>query len=495
MSEYHKATRSLFSTKQAITRSPTQKMKGTVYSVAQIVHQVSQKLKYDIPTVQIRGEISSFKPWRTGHWYFNIQDDKAILPCVMFRHHNNKIQQKIEDGQEVILTAQLSLYEPQARFQATVTNIQPVGRGDILQELEALRKHFWDKGYCAAELKKALPAVPKHIALITSPQGAALHDMCRIFKDRRVPCAFSLFPCRVQGQQAPAEIVRAIHQADMAPDIDTIIIARGGGALEDLLAFSAQSVVESIHACSKPVIVGVGHETDRMIADDVADIRAATPTHAAETIAQHFEVIRHHFAEQVTRLTEQLEHRYLKEQERLLHLKRQLKAPWLKTADMRERLLAGQHRLKQQLLSLWHQSAQQVDTNLLKLEQRKPNVRIHLTQERLERCVQQLRRPAIDERLAFYQKDIRHDQERLNRQMDMQLAHHRATFLHAIDQLEARSPMQTLRRGFAHASNSKGQTMTSISKVRRGDRFTLRLVDGQITGEVIDLEESIEDTK
>ncbi|MBN4077412.1 exodeoxyribonuclease VII large subunit [Sulfobacillus acidophilus] len=299
--------------------------KSNVLLVSDLVLNVKKIVEKGFANVAVIGEISSFKCWRSGHWYFDLKDKKAVLPAVMFRFLCQKVKFEPKDGMQVILHGKVSLYAAQSKIQIVVNNIEPVGKGALALAFEQLKEKLAKEGLFAAVNKKALPAFPKTIGLVTSPQGAVLRDMLKILKQRMPKCSVLLAPAKVQGKTAARDIAQAIKNIDESGFVDAIIVGRGGGSLEDLWAFNEEEVARAIFACKTPIISAVGHETDFSIADFVADLRAATPTHAAQIVVPNILDIQNALSVQLKNLGSALKkpllHAYLLLQRAALSLK------------------------------------------------------------------------------------------------------------------------------------------------------------------------------
>lgn len=262
-----------------------------IYQVGELAREVRLVLEQSFPMVWVEGEISNLRTPASGHWYFTLKDDQAQLRCAMFRNRNRFIRTAPRDGVSVIIRGRLSLYEGRGEFQAIVEHLEPAGEGALRIAFEELKRRLQAEGLFAAERKRALPALPHHVGVITSASGAALRDVLTVLRRRFAPIPVTILPVSVQGDQAVRDIVRALRMARMlpslvgAPPLDVLILGRGGGSLEDLKAFNDEAVARAIADCPIPVIAAVGHEVDFTIADFVADVRAPTPSAAAELVA------------------------------------------------------------------------------------------------------------------------------------------------------------------------------------------------------------------
>ncbi len=250
------------------------------------------EIDYRLQDVEVSGEISNFSQARSGHLYFTMKDAGAQLKCVMWRSAAERLHFSPGDGDAVVATGHISVYEAGGNYQLYATGLQPAGRGDLALAFEKLKERLSDEGLFDPEHKKAIPATPKKIGIVTSADAAALRDILNVLNRRYPLVSVLIAPTLVQGADAPPQIVRALQWLDGRSDIDTIIVARGGGSVEDLWAFNDERVVRAIFAATHPVITGVGHEVDFTIADFVADQRAPTPSAAAEIAVPDIEEIR-----------------------------------------------------------------------------------------------------------------------------------------------------------------------------------------------------------
>jgi len=252
-----------------------------VASVSDITQQIKQLLESSFRDVLVEGEISNVNQSRNGHYYFTVKDDNAQLPCVIWRSTAERQGVKLSDGQQVVLGGDIQVYAPHGRYQMIVSLVQQAGIGRLQQKFEELKEKLQKEGLFDDVHKKALPSFPTHIGVITSSTGAAFHDIRSTFEQRWPLATLYLHHASVQGLNSAGELVDAIQAMQQQPDIDVLIIGRGGGSLEDLWPFNEEKVARAIFECTIPVISAVGHEVDFSISDFVADSRAATPTQAA----------------------------------------------------------------------------------------------------------------------------------------------------------------------------------------------------------------------
>ena len=252
-----------------------------VYSVSRLNREVRLLLETGLPVLWLEGELSNFAAPASGHWYFSLKDAGAQVRCAMWRQRNSTVRFRPKDGVAVLVRARVGLYEPRGEYQLLVEHLEEAGEGALKREFEKLKAKLAAEGLFAAERKRPLPAVPRRIGVVSSPTGAAIHDILRVLRARFPAAGVLLYPTAVQGAAAVPEIVKAIEAASRRNECDVLIIARGGGSLEDLWCFNDERVARAIAACRIPTVSGVGHEVDVTIADFVADIRAPTPSAAA----------------------------------------------------------------------------------------------------------------------------------------------------------------------------------------------------------------------
>jgi len=253
-------------------------------SVGELALELQHVLAAEIGPVRVRGEISRFTAARSGHWYFTLKDADAALDCVMFRGSNRYVRFRPAVGDRVVIAGELDLYAPRGQLNLVARRMMRDGEGDLAARIEALKRALAAEGLFDPARKQPLPPLPRAVGVATSPTGAAFQDILRVTGERFPGIPILLAPCRVQGSEAPTEVVRALHTLVEDGRADVIIVGRGGGSAEDLMAFNDERVARAIARCPIPVVSAVGHETDVTIADLVADVRAATPSHAAELV-------------------------------------------------------------------------------------------------------------------------------------------------------------------------------------------------------------------
>lgn len=290
-------------------------------TVSELTSNIRDLLEGCFPDIWIEGEISNFKRHTSGHWYFVLKDEQAQIRCASFRNQNAYIRFQPEDGAKVVAKGSLSVYEPRGEYQLIVSSIRPLGRGELQQALEELKVRLAAEGLFSEERKRPIRRIPNRIAIITSPKGAVLHDILKVLARRNPAVSILVCPVRVQGSEAAREIVEAFRVLNRRTDIDTIILARGGGSSEDLSSFNEESVVRAIADSKIPVISAIGHETDFTLADFVADRRAPTPSAAAEIVAIDISELRAEIAGYLSALDSQIRYILLESRHHLERLR------------------------------------------------------------------------------------------------------------------------------------------------------------------------------
>ena len=321
----------------------------TILTVSELNHSAKDLLEHTFPLVWICGEISNLRRYDSGHWYFSLKDSNAQVRCVIFNHKNKTLNWKPEDGMQVEVRALVTLYKTRGDFQLNVATIRLAGKGDLFKTFEQLKVRLEKEGLFESIRKKPLPAFPKQIGIVTSSSGAALRDVLSTLRHRMPSIPIVIYPTQVQGDDAPAKIVKSIQTAAIRNECDVLILCRGGGTIEDLWAFNEETIARAIDLCHIPIICGIGHETDFTIADFVADVRAPTPTGAAHLVCpdsgeltQHIKTLNRHiqriiqsFLENHMQHIDMLSHRLMHPDERiniqtirLQHLNERLAGCW-----------------------------------------------------------------------------------------------------------------------------------------------------------------------
>lgn len=335
----------------------------SVYSVGDLNRAIKDHLEGEFPLIWIKGEISNFKPHTSGHFYFSLKDDRAQISAVMFKGFNRHIKFKPKDGMEIIVRGKITVYEPRGSYQILCEVMEPVGVGALQIAFEQLKQKLTQEGLFAPARKKQIPAAAQRVAIVTSPTGAAVRDMCNVLERRMKNLEITIFPCSVQGKSAAGEIVAAIELANKIGKFDVMIIGRGGGSIEDLWSFNEEVVARAIANSAIPTVSAVGHEIDFTIADFVADLRAPTPSAAAELISRNAADVSEKICMQLRALQIQIAKKLQLENQKISHLQRRLVDPkrklqdlMLKTDDLSTRLQSAADRnlqFKRQSLARW----------------------------------------------------------------------------------------------------------------------------------------------
>lgn len=436
----------------------------SILTVSQLNRTSNRLLSNHFLTVLVIGEISNLSQPSSGHYYFSLKDEFAQVRCALFKNQLRKDSLRPENGKQVIAKAQVGLYEPRGDFQLIVESIEDAGLGVLQKAFEQLKQKLSAEGLFAAEHKQALPTLPQTIGVITSPSGAAIRDIVTVLK-RRYPLAnIIIYPVAVQGEQAKYDISNALNRANANPLCDVLILGRGGGSLEDLWAFNEEIVARAIFASRIPIISAVGHETDFTIADFVADIRAPTPSAAAEYVSPDQQQWLLHYQRLEARLYQLLKQRLYRYHEHIHHLHKRLapQHPGQKLARNMQRIDELELRLNHVMHSRLQTRRAKLATQQAKLNQHAPSVIIQqqiqhfaLLQIKLANTVMQ--------RLQDYDKRLTQT----------------AATLHAV------SPLATLSRGYSLTSLADtGELLHSTEQLRIGQLLETRLSQGRCISEV-----------
>jgi len=434
-----------------------------VYTVSDLTARIRDLLARNFTDVSVQGEISNCRPATSGHIYFTLKDERAQVRCVFFKQQQRGMRFRPEDGLKVTVRGSVSVYEARGEYQIYVESLEPLGRGALQVAFEQLKKKLDAEGLFDPARKKALPLLPSRIGLITSPAGAAVRDVVRILKRRFPNVHLSLFPVHVQGEGAAEEIVQALAHFNRKRSADVILMVRGGGSIEDLWAFNEEKVARAIASSVIPVISGVGHETDFTIADFVADVRASTPSAAAELVVQ----TRREFDKHVADLRESLESlvRY-----RLLELSRRVHE------------LAGRRGFRRPL-DLLRQRRQRADelTSRLALGLR---ARLELSRKRLTAAHLRIARFDFRAKVAALRLRLEKQSHDLGARADRLLRLKRERWQGLTLQMQERSPLKVLERGYAIATDMAGVALRDVNQVLVGDEVRIQLHRGRLTTEV-----------
>ena len=447
-----------------------------ILSVSEIARSARVLLEERFALVWVEGEVSNLRRPGSGHWYFTLKDERAQLKCAMFASRNRFVRVPIADGTRIVVRGRLSLYEPRGDFQLLADHVEVSGEGELRAAFEALKTKLAAEGLFAVERKRDLPRLPRHLAIVTSPDGAALRDVLTVLRRRCPIMQVTLLPVAVQGPEAQRQIANAFKRLARWPKEigralpDVVLVTRGGGSLEDLFAFNLEPVARAIAACPIPTVSAIGHETDVTIADFVADLRAPTPSAAAELIAPDLAA-----------------HLYqLRRQERTLlaHTERTL-------ASLRRHVVALSRRLVSpaRLVQMRMQRADEIERALLGATRRRlENGRLRLAHLE-QRLLHQHPRRELVRRAEVLSSVAARSQRAVARAVEVA----RARLEPSVRALNAVSPLPTLARGYAVLARPDpdsrwGQPVTRAADAARGERLVAHLQDGRLRLKVEDVD-------
>jgi exodeoxyribonuclease VII large subunit len=439
--------------------------KKTILSVSQLNRQSKELLETYLHNVQVTGEISNLSRPASGHWYFTLKDQRAQVRCAMFKGRTQYLKFIPKEGEQVVVTATVGLYEQRGDYQLIVNNMQSAGEGALKQAFEELKMRLHQEGLFNPEFKQPIPRHPKHLGMVTSPTGAAIKDVISVLKRRFPSLPVAIYPTQVQGQEAGKQIAQAIERANRDQICDVLIVGRGGGSLEDLWPFNEEVVARAIYNSQIPIISAVGHEVDVSISDYAADLRAPTPSAAAELVSpDRFEWLGR--VEQLERtMMRSIQNRLSQQRFHLLQLIKRLRHPKAQLQENMQRLDMAQMRL--------HNSMQATLVG---------------HKDRLNQLNNQLQQHKPDTQLALLQQQTNSLQQRLHHAMKMQLHELQQRLAQKADVLNAVSPLSTLSRGYAIVTTQDGQAVRNSQQVKTGTKVYAQLHQGRLNCEVIDTE-------
>lgn len=436
---------------------------ANIFTVSRLNTTVRQLLENEMGLVWLSAEISNFSQPSSGHWYFTLKDDGAQVRCAMFRNSNRRVTFRPQHGQQVLVRASVTLYEPRGDYQLIVESMHPAGEGLLQQQFEQLKARLTAEGLFDERHKQPLPQPARQVGVITSATGAALHDVLRVLQRRDPSLPVVIYPTPVQGVDAPGAIARAIELANQRGECDVLIVGRGGGSLEDLWSFNDERVARAIFASRLPIVSAVGHETDVTIADFVADLRAPTPSAAAELVSRNQLELLRRLQSQQQRMEMAMDYYLAQQQRRFTRLQHRLQQqhPQLRLARQQTALFQLQRRLSEAMDQRLRRATRQQDRLQQRLAAQQPQGRIYRAQQQLQQW-----------------------HYRLQQGMEKQLNHSRQRFGTLAAQLEGVSPLATLARGFSVTTNTQGQVVKKTQQLNEGDLLRTRLDDGWVESQV-----------
>ena len=435
-----------------------------IVSVSDVNNLAKGLLEKDLSNVWIQGEISSFTAHGSGHWYFTIKDKKSSLSCVMFKFENQNVLFDPKVGDELILNGNISIYAPSGRYQFNVKHIEVFGEGALLKAFEDLKFKLESEGLFSQNIKKEIPSLPLSVAVITSETGAVFKDIINVLRRRSPFIKLTLIESKVQGKTADKDIAQAIKRANEVNDFELIILARGGGSIEDLWCFNMESVARAISNSQLPIISAVGHETDFTISDFVADLRAPTPSAAAEIISQNHSNLLESFSRNKT----QIENRFLNLMSQLkeeLDLKiALLRHPGEKLRETSQKIDNFETRMKGTLINISLEKKNTLEANIALLKRSSPITRIKSSQNR-----------------------IKVGSMKLINSISKNIETKKKTYLQNINTLEAVSPLSVLGRGYSIVTDESSNIITSSLKLKANDKIKARFKEGEVLAKVIEI--------
>ncbi len=439
-----------------------------ILQVSELTKKVKFMLESELNTVWLCGEISNFVAASSGHWYLSLKDNKSQVRCAMFKGNNRRVKLAgnavPRNGQQVLVRAKVSLYEPRGDFQLIIEMMEDAGEGLLRQQFEQLKSKLNAQGLFGQQFKQEIPRNINTVGIVTSPTGAAVKDIISVLQRRNPAITIVIYPALVQGQHAKEDIVNAIDLANQREECQVLIVGRGGGSLEDLWSFNEEEVVNAIFHSRIPIISAVGHEIDTTLSDLVADLRAPTPSAAAELVSQD---------------NSELQSRLVELSKRAQHLFIQT----IKTESLTLQTL--NHRLTQvhpeRKLQVFQQKSDELNMRLASVIQRELE-RFRRTPERLTKALQynDPTKSIVHNQIQLSQLD-----ERLKRGIQLLVKTKTENFVSVIEQLNIVSPLATIARGYSVSRDSKAQVIRSIEQIKVGDNISIQVSDGSIAAQVI----------
>ncbi|ETJ47539.1 exodeoxyribonuclease VII large subunit [Pseudoalteromonas agarivorans] len=436
----------------------------TVYTVSRLNREIRTVLEQGFASLILTGEISNFITPASGHWYFSLKDEKAQIKAAMWRGNNRSQSYRPENGAQVTVRARVSLYEPRGDYQLIVEHMEPAGEGQLKQEFDALKMRLAAEGLFSSAYKKPLPQNINRVGVITSATGAAIKDILTVLKRRAPQLEVIIYPAMVQGKEAHVHLINQIQLANARNEVDVLIVGRGGGSLEDLWCFNHEQLARAIYQSELPIVSAVGHEIDTTISDYVADVRAATPSAAAELVSPNTQELHGKVIELINRLNNAFKH---------------------DMADKRALATQLQHRLnlchpRNQL----NQKAQRLDELTIALQQGMRN-RLYQQERTLNNLTPRLMRQSPDKKLSQASHQLMQIQTRLEQAMQHKLQHAQNSLALQASRLDSVSPLNVLARGYSITKTPQGKVVKSVDHIKTGDVLITELADGAIKSSVL----------
>ena len=433
-----------------------------IISVSEINRRAKSILEENFPFVWIQGEVSNFFSAASGHWYFSLKDESSEIRCAMFANKSHRITFEPKDGDHLVLNGTLSIFEGRGQYQIIVEHIELAGEGALLKAFEELKKKLLTEGLFDDSLKKKLPSYPRSIAVVTSPDGAVIQDIINVLSRRSPFFNLTVVPTLVQGEKAAPLICEALNKASNLENIDLIILARGGGSIEDLWAFNNEEVARAIVNCPIPLVSAVGHETDFTISDFVADIRAPTPSIAAEIISQPYSELKETLEGYQSYLLKSFESQFDSQRTRITNLIKRIRHPGDKLREIGQRVDYLETALIQEMHQKVSFKKNQLNLTQLSLQQNSPQNKVKEAKVYLQNASKDL--------LKAFQLKIERKRKLLGE---------------LVATIEAVSPLSVLARGYSIISTEpEGKILSSSNQVKIGQTISAVLNKGRIKAEV-----------
>lgn len=430
------------------------------FTVSSLNQVIKSKLEGGLSNIWLKGEISNFKAHSSGHFYFSLKDKESQISAVMFRGLNSKLRFRPKDGLEVLVRGKITVYSPRGSYQVLCETMEPLGQGSLKEDFEKLKLKLKSEGLFDSDHKKALPFLPFHIALVTSPTSAAVQDMLQVLKRRHPAAQITVFPCLTQGEKAAPDIIRALDLAERTLGVEVVLLSRGGGSLEDMWCFNDEALARKIFDLKLPVISGVGHEIDFTIADFVADLRAPTPSAAAELVCKNVDEVR----ERLTQNKRALKYTVLQiikiHKNEIQHFTKRIVDPRRKLSDIRFR----------------------VDDLVLRMERKLGSSfsfeknRVKSFQQRLELFSKSLS-PRKDSLLVL--------KKRLLRSEESQLFQKKSGLLNLEKMMKALNPFGVLERGYSIVRDEKGKIVRAALELKKEDKLNIQFAKGEVESKIL----------
>jgi len=435
-----------------------------IYSVSRLNREVRTILETGFPLLWIEAELSNFTRPASGHWYFSLKDEAAQVKCAMFRNRNQLVKVLPENGKQVLVRARIGLYEPRGDYQLIIEHMEEAGDGALRRQFELLKNKLADEGLFDSAHKKDIPETTTRVGIITSDSGAAVHDILTTLQRRFPMQATIIYPTPVQGKGACLKIAEAINKANARQETDVLIVARGGGSLEDLWEFNEEVVARAIYKSDIPVVTGIGHEVDFTIADFVADQRAATPTAAAELISPDRYQQLQKLSSIESRIIYLMQQNLQQKQQKVDWLNKRIRHPKDQLQLLKNKLHELNQRSTRNIKNRLLESRSKIDLLAAKIQQHSPSQRIQQYH---------LQYKNINNRFQIATKQL--------------ITSRKEKLWHLIFSLDALSPLHTLKRGYAIIKDKDNNIIRNVNKLKKNQVIKTELAKGYIHSTITEI--------